>query len=247
MEEWVVLESRRQWPAWWRTERREQRFNFLDSGVVMLAQRQRSVQGNDVDSQRSPLTPSQRQQQQQQQRRRRSRIEVGTWWFDKAGLRWDVTYKYKTSPGGNTAVGSSTESVSSHGSGAHGSSSSNSDNGNGVSFAPLTRQYSAVHNENVFGARPRLVCGVITQDRRSIAQKRDRLRQAQEIRVDDARAQKRASSSDISEVALVTNPAATKRRWQLPPWAFRPVIGTFTGYGDSTDTHDPDYAMRDGW
>jgi len=246
MEEWVVLESRRQWPAVWRTERTEKRFTFLDSGVVMLAQRQRSIQENDVDSQRSPLTSSQRQLQQQ--RRRRSRIEVGTWWFDKAGLRWDVTYKHKTSPKRSTEGGSSTESVSSHGSDARGSSGSNSDNGNGVSFAPLMRQYSAVHNENVFGARPRLVCGVITQDRRSIAQKRDRLEQAHGTRVDDdVRAQKRAPSSDISEVALVTNPDATKRRWKLPPWALRPVVGTFTGYGDSTDTHDPDYAMRDGW
>ena len=259
MEEWVVVESRRQWPAVWHTERKEQRFSFLDSGVVMLAQRQRSLEEIDVGSQHSSTRT-----RQQLQRRRRSRVEVGKWWFDKAGLRWDVTYKHKPRPKSiSTDAGSRSTSVTAHGSahssGGHDSSDGKSDtnrnNANYASCAPVTRQYSAVHNENVFGARPRLVCGVITQNRRSAVQARGHLRREQHG-TGDAPARERgvsslsssSSSSDFLDVALVTNPAvATRRRWQLPPWALRPVVGTFTGYGDSADTHDPEYAMRDGW
>jgi hypothetical protein len=212
MEEWVVVETRRMWPAAWRTEQQERRFAFLESGAVMLVQRQRAPEETAVQPGRrrgakDELGP--------RRRRRRSRVEVGKWWFDIAGLRWDVTRK--RCPFGSGGA------------------------------APVARQYSAAHHVNVFGARPRLVCGMITQDRPTpLSSIPPRAAAGQESAEFGARGQRGVSTA----AALVTGPGASRQplAWlELPPWALRPVVGTFVGRGDSADTHDSEYAKREVW
>jgi hypothetical protein len=101
MEEWVVVMTRRRLPCWWRANKKVQRFAFLPSGVVLRLQNPSlldssssrnssreeierigdSFNGFKTDRRKKTLT---------RRRRRRSGVEVGEWWFDKAGLRWDV-------------------------------------------------------------------------------------------------------------------------------------------------------------
>ena len=198
---------------------------------------------------------------------------IGSWWFDKAGLRFDVTVPLPqpvSVPGPKRRQGEHSGYAT-------------------TCAAPCSavpqptcpparlfelRQYAAYHHPNVFGAAPTMTCGVVTRDRHCLTQACGTFQQncagaaccggacGCDGGVGGAAAASKARGSIaarllrrpfLSPVSFGAKGAAcfAEPATPAPPgllrWRarmLRPVVATFTAMGNGRDTHDPDYHHR---
>ena len=192
---------------------------------------------------------------------------VGSWWYDKAGLRWDVTslmIRRERSYGDEQNREQAAEGREIR------PRAGEKGEGNVMEGHPktrkkrrVTRQYHAEHHPNVFGPSPRLVKGVVTRNRFVGDRCEDYSSKLYHETFNLAGLGEYFIDSESSSSSMPENPPLTSARgaflfsWgsfkknkskaktQPESW-LRPVVGTFTAEGDGIDTHDPFYRKREG-